>query len=672
MFKNLKLGYKIGAGFLIVLLLTVGISFVSWDGMKSLVNSVDKADSVNKIDKDVLELREFEKNYIITNDEVYANKVNEDVEEIKKYVDETKNGLKNVANKKQMDNIFKHLSVYEDNFGNYVKLEKKKTVARTKMQAASDRVQKQLEDFRKQQKFELFKLMKQHGVDSEVIDKVRKADEANELIKEMLGARGNEREFIISNNRKYIDLAKEDIDKINKISELLKNKIKNKSDVAEIENVQSDVSIYLQKFNNFIGMLNQQAQADAQLTASAREVQKECVDARSDQKDLMISQIATSNKMVIVGAFSAILLGLLIAVLVTRAITKPIIQGVVFAEALAEGDLTTQLDVAQTDEVGQLAQALNNMVAKLKNVVAEVKGASDNVASGSQQLSASSEEMSQGATEQAAAAEEASASMEEMAANIRQNAENALQTEKIANQSAVDAQEGGTAVAETVRAMKQIADKINIIEEIARQTNLLALNAAIEAARAGEHGKGFAVVAAEVRKLAERSQNAAREIGELSGTSVEIAENAGQMLGHMVPDIKKTADLVQEIAAASKEQDTGAEQVNQAIQQLDQVIQQNSSASEEMASTAEELSAQAEQLQGAIAFFKVEEEGRMGRSRNLMSSSKALTTSTKQLSSSRISPKQAKKGDIAQDRVQGIPLDMGAGPDSLDADFEKY
>jgi methyl-accepting chemotaxis protein len=214
--------------------------------------------------------------------------------------------------------------------------------------------------------------------------------------------------------------------------------------------------------------------------------------------------------------------------------------------------------------------------------------------------------MSQGATEQASSIEEVSASVEEMAANIRQNADNASQTEKIAMKAALDAKEGGEAVAQTVDAMKQIAGKISIIEEIARQTNLLALNAAIEAARAGEHGKGFAVVASEVRKLAERSQRAAGEITELSGSSVKVAEKAGGLLAKILPDVQKTAELVQEITAASKEQDSGAAQINKAIQQLDQVIQQNASASEEMSSTSEELASQAEQLQTAIAFFKVD------------------------------------------------------------------
>ncbi len=215
--------------------------------------------------------------------------------------------------------------------------------------------------------------------------------------------------------------------------------------------------------------------------------------------------------------------------------------------------------------------------------------------------------MSQGASEQAAAAEEASSSIEQMTANIRQNADNAMQTEKIATQASGDAREGGDAVNKTVGAMKEIADKIMIIEEIARQTNLLALNAAIEAARAGEHGKGFAVVAAEVRKLAERSQKAAGEINELSTNSVEVAEKAGTVLSALVPNIQKTAELVQEISAASREQDAGADQIAKSIQQLDAVIQQNASASEEMASTSEELSGQSEQLAEMIAFFTVDD-----------------------------------------------------------------
>ena len=306
---------------------------------------------------------------------------------------------------------------------------------------------------------------------------------------------------------------------------------------------------------------------------------------------------------------TAIGLGIVITLLISRSITIPVRKGVVVATEMASGNLDVSITAWGKDELGQLLIAMKNMVEKLRTVVTDVKIAANNVASGSEQLSVGAGAMSQGTTEQAASTEEASSSIEEMSATIKQNADNAAQTEKIAFKAATNAADSGLAVAEAVAAMKNIASRISIIEEIARQTNLLALNAAIEAARAGEHGRGFAVVAAEVRKLAERSQIAAAEISNLSRSSVRIAEHAGTMLTQLVPDIQRTAELVQEISAASREQTSGTDQINNAIQQLNQVVQQNAGATEEIASTAEELAAQAEQLKTTVAFFRVAESG---------------------------------------------------------------
>lgn len=376
----------------------------------------------------------------------------------------------------------------------------------------------------------------------------------------------------------------------------------------------------------------------------------------------------------IVAMIIAAVVAMIFGVVLSRGITKPLEKGVVFAKALSTGDMTTELNVVQKDEIGNLADALRVMRDRLTDVVQDVQSATQNVSSGSAELSSSAQTLSSGAATQAASAEEVSSSMEEMGSNIRQNSDNASQTEKIAMSAAQNAEKGGEAVTQTVAAMKEIAEKISIIEEIARNTNLLALNAAIEAARAGEQGKGFAVVASEVRKLAERSQKAAGEISELSKSSVDVAEQAGTMIAEIIPEIRKTAELVQEINASSAEQNKGAEQINQALLQLDEVVQQNASASEEIASMSEELTSQAEQLASAMEFFKIEGGTKAKktlsaprRTAGVQSNSNGQAKSATKKASA---PRQAapKKPDSSSRSI--IALDDTG--DDIDADFEEF
>jgi methyl-accepting chemotaxis protein len=383
-------------------------------------------------------------------------------------------------------------------------------------------------------------------------------------------------------------------------------------------------------------------QLSAQIDALAAALEKDMQEAKARAE----ATYASARDLLLVAVLAALALGAGAWLWISLGIKRGLRRAVSLADAVALGDVHTRVEASGDDEIKDLIDSLNRMTAnlcataemadaiatgdltvdpkplsdkdtlglalkrmteKLSAVVSEALLASSHVSSGAEQLSFASHQVSAGASEQAASAEEVSASMEEMASNIRQNADNAAETEKIARQSSVDALAVGEAASRAVQAMVGIANKVAFVQEIARQTDLLALNAAVEAARAGEHGKGFAVVASEVRKLAERSQTAAAEIGALSSRTMTLASDAGAMLTKLVPDIKKTSELVEEISAACREQDIGASQVNQALHQLDKVIQQNAGAAEEMSATSENLSVEAGKLQQSIAYFKVNE-----------------------------------------------------------------
>lgn len=410
-------------------------------------------------------------------------------------------------------------------------------------------------------------------------------------------------------------------EQFNKTAETYQKTVSNDEEQAVLDNTKNALKNYILYFNDFTQLVwaDKKQEAVAFMKGDWQKPTQDLQDAihnlvqfkteqakQTAQNNTQIASRATTLMLII--AFISIVLAASIGIAISMGITAPLAKGVEYTKRLAAGDLTAQLEIDQKDEVGILARSLKDMVQKLREVVTIVKDGAENIAASSLQLSSASQELSQGASEQASSTEEASSSMEEMAANIQQNTENAQQAERIAVTGADGMKKGSEATTTAVVSMKQIAEKVSIITDIAFQTNILALNAAVEAARAGEQGRGFAVVAAEVRKLAERSKVAADEIEKLTKFGVKEAEGAGQILAQIVPEVEKTARLVQEISAASLEQTSGSDQINTAIQQLNQITQRTAAASEELATSAEELSSQAEQLNQVISFFRIEEQ----------------------------------------------------------------
>lgn len=417
-------------------------------------------------------------------------------------------------------------------------------------------------------------------------------------------------------NADFVDQAQEDFSKLNSYYEQVREITRLQADIEKLDESEASAEAYqnamLTLKDNLLRLQElgkERDEAGSVLLSNVQAISEKGIMETDRIAKGAIERVNTANVWMLGGLITALIVGILFAYIITSSIVQPINEQNAFIGKISTGDLTAELNIDRKDEIGESAKALKAMVDKLKEVITVIVGASENINSAAVEMSSSSQQMSEGATEQAASAEEVSSSMEQMASNIQQNTDNAIQTETIALKAADDIKEGSKAVNDTVISMKEIAGKISIIGEIARQTNLLALNAAVEAARAGEHGKGFAVVAAEVRKLAERSQSAAAEIDQVSSSSVAVAEKSGKLLEQIVPDIQKTARLVQEISASSREQSTGSDQVNSAVQQLNEVTQQNAAAAEEVASSSEELSSQADQMKETISFFKVDHHG---------------------------------------------------------------
>lgn len=676
--KNIKIGGKLGIGFGILIVIAIALGVMAILNMASIRTETEylaneylpEIEVANAIERDFLGAMFDLRAYNYTSETSFLDAGQAKIREVRKGINDAYALAEKAERLEKLGELTKqideNITKYEGLLNQTIKVVENMAEARAKMNKSAGQFMQNCKAFLESQNIAMLREINAGNTNKDRLDKITYINNivnaGNAIRVANFKAQAERDPIALENAVKEFEKSYKYFPQLRQITRQQINLDQITTIEKEANNYSTAIALYLKNWRVNEDLGNQRVPAAGVANDKAKAAGIAAVKGTEAIAAATVGVIAQSNVVMIIGLSLALILGVILALIITRSITGGIIKGVAFAETIAKGDLTIEVEEAflrQKDEIGQLANALQNMVNRLKQIVRDVFEGAENIASASQELSSTSQEMSQGSSEQASSAEEVSSSMEQMASNIQQNTDNAKQTEKISLKASDDIAEGNQAVEQTVTSMKNIAEKITIISEIARQTNILALNAAVEAARAGEHGKGFAVVAEEVRKLAARSQEAAREIDETSRSSVAIAEKSGKLLSEIVPDIQKTARLVQEIAAASSEQSSGAEQVNSAIQQLNQVTQQNAAASEEMATSSEELSSQADQMRDTMAFFKIDENAKhvkrtiaSSRNANVKHTAKPIIHMNKETKSS-----------------SGVNLNMGG---SNDDEFENF